>query len=291
MGDLDTSFMQLQSFDVDELDDLEATQSKWIEEAKAKLKCDEDNLKAHLFSGLTKPVLCRWLEEARSIMCRQREMLANMKDVIGTLKTEALGDKTKVIKLQGELLERKEEQLASLQTAVRTTVQDSVKTEIRTYSDALKKPTAAAPISPAAFKKVVKDVFEDEDRSKNIMVFGLAEEDGEQLEDTIISVFSELGEKPKCPAVRVGKSPVAGIGCRPVKVTLASSTAVRQLLMKARLLRQVERLKSVYLCPDRSPEERASRRQLILDLKKKTSEQPEHRHYIKCGKVVSEPKT
>ncbi len=289
--DLDTSFRQLQSFDASELDDVEACQIRWLEDAMKRLKCDnQDKLSAELFSGLTKPVLSRWIADARDIMCRQREMMENMKDVIGTLKTEALGDKARIIKLQDELLERKEEQLASLQTAVKTTVQDSVKTEIQTFADVLEKPIAPSPISPAAFKRVVKDVFEDDDRSKNIMVFGLTEEDGEQLDDRISSVFLELGEKPRSTAVRIGRRPGEATGCRPVKVALDSSTAVRQLLIKAKQLRQVASLKSVYLCPDRRPEERALQRELINELKKKSSEQTDHHHYIKGGKVVSEKK-
>lgn len=291
--DLDTSFRQLQTFDVDELDSVEAAQRQWIDEAKMELKCtEEDNLTADLFARPNKPVLCRWLGEARDIMCRQREMIESLKEVIGTLKTEALGDKSTVINLQGELLERKEEQLASLQTAVRTSVQD-VKTEILTYSDALKMSTTAAAITPGAFKTVVKEVIAEEDRSKNLMVFGLAEEAGEKLDGAdgkISAMFQELDEKPRCSAVRVGKAPTTSASCRPVKVTLTSSTAVRQLLMKAKLLKEIERLKAVYLGPDRSPADRASQRQLIAELKKKKVEQTTHEHFIRGGKVVSRAK-
>ena len=291
--DLDTSFRQLQTFDVDELDDIDAAQSNWIEKVKQELKCnEEDNLSKELFARPNKSVLSQWLAESREIMCRQRTMMENMKHVIGTMKTEALADKATVIKLQGELLERKEEQLASLQTAVRNSVQDSVKTEIQTYSAALNKPTAAAAaISPGAFKKVVKEVIEDEDRSKNLMVFGLSEETGEQLDDKISAIFQEMEEKPRSSAVRVGIKSTNSAECRPVKVTLTSSTAVRQLLMKAKLLRQIQRLKAVYLSPDRSPEERSSRRQLVTELKKKKEEQVTHDHFIRGGKVVSMAKS
>ena len=61
--------------------------------------------------------------------------------------------------------------------------------------------------------------------------------------------------------------------------------------MKAKSLREIEQLKAVYLCPDRSPEDRASRRQLVAELKKKVNEQPSHQHFIRDGKVVSVVKT
>ncbi len=137
----------------------------------------------------------------------------------------------------------------------------------------------------------MKDAIEDEDRSKNIMVFGLAEDDGEQLDDKVSNVFMSLGEKPRSAAVRVGRRSEEGTGCRPVKVVLASSTAVRQLLLKARLLRRVEQLKAVYLCPDRSPQERECQRKLVLELKEKSNKQVDQHHYIKGGKVMSVAKT
>ena len=113
----------------------------------------------------------------------------------------------------------------------------------------------------------------------------------EQLDSKVGNLFLELGEKPRSTAVRVGKRSVAATGCRPVKVTLASSTAVRQLLINAKQLRQVVKLKSVYLSPDRTPEERVLQRELIKELKTKNSEQSDHHHYIKGGKIVSEKKT
>lgn len=290
MADLNRSFNRLQMLDIDDLDDVQACQERWIDEVKKKLNCEEDDLTAEKFSGPTKVVSSRWLAEAREIICRQRDVMVGMQEIIELLKTEALGDKGTVIRLQSELLERKDEQLKSLQTVVQTTVQDTVQAEIRTYGDALKTPSAV--ISPATVKKVVQDVIKDGDRSKNLLVFGLAEKDGEQLDEMISDVFMELGEKPRVAAIRLGrKSPGVGTSCRPVKVTLASSTAVRQILTKTRNLRQLERLKAVYVSPDRSPVERAARRQLVLELKKKIAEQSDRKHYIKGGKVCSEDKT
>ena len=51
------------------------------------------------------------------------------------LKTEALADKAAVIGLQADLLQRKDNQLQALQTAVETTVQTTVKEEIQSYSE------------------------------------------------------------------------------------------------------------------------------------------------------------
>ena len=218
-------------------------------------------------------------------------MTCTMKEMIELLKTEALADKAAIIRLQTEQLQKKDEQLQALQTALQDTVQGAVKTEMRSYGDVLRT-QAGLVINPSTFKKVVKDVMKDEDRSKNLMVFGLVEEDGEQLDDKISSVFVELGEKPRVAAVRLGKRPVAGtVSCRPVMVTLASSTAARQILSKARHLRQVERLKTVYVCPDRSQAERSARKLLVEERQKRTEEDPGRNHFIKGGKVCSADKT
>ena len=72
-----------------------------------------------------------------------------------------------------------------------------------------------------------------------------------------------------------------------MKVTLATLTTARQILSKAKNLRQSQKFKSVYICPDRSPEDRAARRTLVLELKAAAKTQPDRKFYIKDGKVVS----
>ena len=82
-------------------------------------------------------------------MCQQRDMIEKLKQTTEQLKTDALADKTAIIKLQSDvlvsmceqgelqdkLLECKDKQLKSLQTAVETTVQATVQKEFQSYSD------------------------------------------------------------------------------------------------------------------------------------------------------------
>ena len=276
------------------IEKVEIESGEWFEEAEEKLKCNLGGMYSEKFMVLTKSVMSVMLAEATYIMTKQAEAMTGLKNQVQLLKNEALADKARVIKLQTELLERKDDQLKSLQSVVQSTVQstvqDTVQTGIRTYGDALmKKPCAAAAISPAAFKEIVKTVINDEDRTKNLMVFGLAEENGEHLDEKISEVFLGIGEKPRVAAVRVGSK--TGSGCRPVKVTLPSSTAARQILVNARKLRQVEKLKSVYVSRDRSPAEQAERKQLVVNMREKMDKQPGHYHYIRGGKVLSTVKT
>ena len=267
MEDINHSFTRLQTFDLGELEDVEGCEARWLGVVKSTLKVqDRNQLTADKFMGPTKQVLSRWLEEAQDVMGRQRDMMDNMKEIIELMKTEALADKKKVIKFQDELLECKDEQLRSLKSTVEATVVTTVQKGIQSYSDAVAKKSCGLDFTPDSLKKVVMTAIEEEDRSKNLLVFGLAEEDGEEIEEKISGILAELGEKPRVAVNRIGrKTPGATTVCRPVKVTLASCTAARQILMKARNLKQIERLKSVYVCPDRSPDERAARRRLVME--------------------------
>lgn len=292
---MNTSLARMQGFDMDEHDNVSSCQQTWIEKVTKKLKVeDEDELTPENFNqkSILKETLAGWLGDARGIMCRQGEIMENLKEMVRLMKTEALADKAAVIRLQADLLKCKDDQLQSLQAAVTTTVQTTVKEEIKSFSAAAaKNSTGPGPVfSPDSLKKVVKSAIEEDDRRKNVMVFGLAEEEGELLEDKIGVLLQELGEKPRATVSRVGRKSL-GSGdktvCRPVKVTLASSTTVNQILMKTGRLKQSEQFKMVYVHPDMSTEERAARRTLVTELKKTITEQPDRQHYIRGRTVCS----
>jgi hypothetical protein len=78
------------------------------------------------------------------------------------------------VEIQQELLTRKREQIDMFQTGV----QETLKNEIKTYSDAVKQ-SCGESLTLKKKKNVVKDVVED--RSKNLMTFGLGEVKGENL--------------------------------------------------------------------------------------------------------------
>ena len=121
------------------------------------------------------------------------------------------------------------------------------------------------------------------------MVFGLPESENEILTEKIGELFKELDEKPKLEAARLGKS--GSTRSRPVKVSLSSSVNVQQIMRKARNLRLSEEYKTVFLTPDRSAEERVIQKQLVLDLKKRKSDEPDKIHYLKDGEICSKDKS
>ena len=72
-----------------------------------------------------------------------------------------------------------------------------------------------------------------------------------------------------------------------VKFRLSSQARVVQVLKSARKLRTVDGYESVYICPDRSAEERKAYKKLVEELKKKRDSETDKVYYIRHNKIVS----
>jgi len=237
---------------------------------------------------ISKEVLAQYLAEGLKTVHRQNKLIVHLREQAQVLKSDVISCQKSVIQLQNELLVAKDQQLNALQTAVEASV-DTVKTEIKSYSEAVNKinqsPAISSPIiSEQSVKRFVKQVVAEEDRSRNLMIFSLPESGEEELYSEVNKIFEQLGEKPKIEACRLGKK---GSSARPVKVTLSSSIIVQQILRKARDLRALEDYKQVFLSADRSVEERALHKQLVQELRNKREEEPRRKHYIRGGQVCS----
>ena len=241
-------------------------------------------------SKITRQVMADWLQRAVQVMNGQFMVMRDYKAIIDLMKIEAIADKTKVVNAQEKLLELKDEQLNTLTTAVQSTVQNSVEKEIKQYSQVLTTKSSGTVVSHGALKSVVKSALKEEDRSKNLVVFGLVEQEKEQLENVVGELLTDLGEKPRVSATRIGVKSNENWSksvCRPVKLTLPNSSAAHQILLKAKIPKDIPKYKSVYICPDRSPEEKAARRALVTKVKEANEKQPRITHFIRNGKVHS----
>ena len=254
----------------------------------AKLKkWKKDELVEHLAIALSYTI---------GLSCNLGELLGqhfgNEEAFICAHKNKAVEAQERIIALQDELLSSKTEQIKTLQSTVQSSVQETVKAEFVSYSAALKKdmpPPKPLAVTAEALRSVVKNVVEEEDRSRSVMLFDLPEESDEQLSNQISKVFEEVGLKPRFEASRlgnIGKSKKA----RPVKVYVSNPAVVNSILLRARQLKGSKRHGSVFICPDRSPEQRNQHRQLVAELKEKNANEPGTRHFIRSGKVCSAPK-
>ena len=103
------------------------------------------------------------------------------------LKSDLIRSQSTVIKLQAELLETKSKQLESVHSTVKTAVQDTVQAEMKSYSQAV---TKNAPVlAEESLKKVVQNAVSEEDRSMNVLNFGLKETDEEELCNKVTVIF------------------------------------------------------------------------------------------------------
>ena len=213
-----------------------------------------------------------------------------LKEGSSSLKTSLIQSQDSVIGLQSELLECKTKQLQSVQSVVQNAVKSSVKSEIKSYSDAVSSVHKANVPVTKSLSQAVRQVVQAEDRSRNFVVFGLKEEPGVDTGKQIDEVLEFLGEKPRHESVRIGTKKESDSGRpvpRPVKVSVASSAHVFQILRAAKKLKDSEQFGNVFICPDRTVEERTTRREAVTSLKQKMKDEPGKRHIIRGGKVLT----
>ena len=238
---------------------------------------------------IKKSSLSRVLVEALRIIHRQTNYIESLEGQAQKLKSEVIVNQGAVIDLQKDMLEANRQQLTDLQANVVASVEDTVKNELKLYSDAAKTGTknSGVLLDKKTLTSVVHDVVSEEDRSRNIMIFGLTEQENEQINDRVSQVLLELGEKPKVESTRIGTHSKDAKTTRPVKVTVSNSTIVRQILSAARALRHSEHYKGVFISPDRSVEQRSQHKELVLELKRRMEDDPDKKHYIKGGQLCT----
>ena len=202
-----------------------------------------------------------------------------------------------VISLQSQLLDAKDAQLTGVTTVVKENVckvTEEVKAEISSYSDALQSRGSGSGQNfttvemKAAVRTALSEKADEDGRENNVVIFGMEENAGEKLGERVNELLGklELGEKPRFEARRVGEVR-SGVTKRHIKVTLRSPLIARKILAKSSKLRGVDEFREVYVSPDRSPEQRTKQRELVAELKRRRSEEPSKRHFIRGGKVES----
>ena len=133
-------------------------------------------------------------------------------------------------------------------------------------------------------KTVTKSVKEEDQRSRNVMLFGLKETAGEELTKKVDKVLKKLGFEMKHESKRVGSRKKNRRNPRPVKVTLIDSESAKQILRKSRESKVDGKLT---IAPDRSPQERAQRKLLKKETKRKKVKESNKKHSVKEGVVCS----
>ena len=228
-----------------------------------------------------KDVLAEWVVQMCEFLSRSRHALRVANVTVDKLQKETISDKAAIINLQKDIVNKNTAHLKDMQSTVQT--------EMKSYAEVLEKSHSNSVICQDKLKNVVKSVAEEENRCRNVMVFGMTEVENQDLVANVTDMLDCIGEKPRIlDCMRVGV-PKQGKH-RPVKITLSSSDVVQQILRKSRNLNSRECFKSVYVSPDRSPEDRAAHKQLVIEMKEKIKTEPNKYHFIRNKTIISRVK-
>ena len=181
--------------------------------------------------NVTKEKLSEWLQTACLILDQFcLPSLQNAATIVDSLRTEKSSDQQRIIDLQNQVINKQEEQLNS--------VKRTVETEMKTYSAAVTKSCAAA-LAPKRIEAAVKKATDRDDRSRNVVLYGVSEVINEPVQKSIEKVLCNIGEKPMIQdACRLGSKKTDKP--RPIKFSLSSTDHVNQVLRNAKKLRLVE---------------------------------------------------
>lgn len=242
---------------------------------------DTRDLTSDLFNkhSISKAQLAEWLTSAVYLLdeCSLPLMSYALQNV-DDLKTEKIKDQKTIIKLQDEVIGKKNEEINS----VKKTVSD----ELKSYSSALQN-TCTAALAPKNIVSAVKTVNAEDDRSKNVVLFGVKEDEGENVKSKVTEILGKLEEKPQIlDSKRIGQR-AAGT-TRPIKFSVKSCATVFQILRKAKRLKDIDGCKTIFIAPDRTLDERISRKKLVSELKEKRKSDPNSRYLIRKGEIVKQ---
>ena len=86
----------------------------------------------------------------------------------------------------------------------------------------------------------------EEDRSKNLVVFGVTEGDGEPVKSKLSDLLEQLDEEPQIlDSTRISQHEAGST--RPIKFRVKSSETAFQILRKAKRLKDIDGCKTIYI--------------------------------------------
>ena len=231
------------------------------------------------------------LYDSRQILDELRSVIPVLKDTIKKREQELMKKKARLSKLQPIVDEVKNNTAAICELSKELNkANQGVSSELKSYSSVLQKSnigqktTTTALNNARAIKTAVKEIFTDEDRKKNIILFGLEEGENVSLDNKVDEVFLEIGQKPVLvQVVRLGQPTER---CRPVRVSLKSSDTVHSILKDSPRLKSSARFSKVYISSDRTPKQRIKHKELVEELKNKIQEDSSRHWKISKGGVT-----
>ena len=247
--------------------------------------------------------LYRVMKESRKLLKKCNDDYIN-KETSLNVKLEEMGEvinhvKEKVDKLEVETTETKAD-FCSYKDALMKNVQS-----LSTENTAINEQKITSTIDKAF-------VINQRDRSRNVIIYGLEEHENDDRDEvTLVKnevidyICEDLHESDIVQAVRIGERKDGSI--RPLRVTFWTKSKALEVVKKSgnlhsaryayigdltlgelkNLKRHYNYYDKIFVCPDLSYKERMKKRSLVIELKKKISEEPEKHWSIRGHMIVS----
>ena len=271
--------------DFDFLNSAGSEMLQWTEELRKLTNCR--NVTKSKLLDLDKRTVVNCLFEGYQAAQASNAKYEAAKVCLEKIKSEMITLQRSVVKLQQQLLENQTNHVDELSAVVDTAVENGIRSYSGVLSDTVRKSVPV--LSATKLKKAVKEAVLDDDRSRNVVLFGLTEKESADLDNQITDLLYAIDEKPSFEAVRIGlhfdeeKS-------RPVKVSFRNAETVHRVLTKAKNLRNSVHYRKVYISPDRTPEERAKHKQLVVKMRKLAADNQDQHFYIYSGEICKRDK-
>ena len=197
--------------------------------------------------------------------------------------------KSEQIELQKNLIQIKNNQIAS----VKATVKSEMTNGLKSWSDVVKKnstevQTNLLTSTKKTVKQVMEQVNEEERKSANLMIYGLPGVDNENLGTAVDEIFKSMSVPPPRASIdcyRIGKKQAGKT--RPIRLECQNHGDVDFALVHSRRLKNSARHSRVYLGPDRSKEQRLEHSLLVKQMKELISKDASKHYFIRNNRVCS----
>ena len=143
-------------------------------------------------------------------------------------------------------------------------VLESKKSQVSTLLDnKAGKDTSATSVKTikSAIRNELREHKSREDRSRNVIIFGLEEKEDDELVNRLGCIFNTIEEVSECDmlsvehAERIGEK---GEKVRPIRVAMSDKHMAYNATKNSKVLRGTEKYKNVYLSVDRTPEQQGT---------------------------------
>lgn len=178
-----------------------------------------------------------------------------------------------------------QKRLVDFQRCQMEKVQETVKTELETWTDYRR-----SQLAEKSIKSAVKLVKDEEKRSKNLMIYNYPETERDGLDELLghwHTICTLVGKRSGADLRNIhrvgGKEPGRS---RPIKVELESAAEVEFMLKNAHKLR-TSCINNVFLGPDRTKEQTTAHRKLVEELKDNILKDPSKHYFIKNNRVCN----